>query len=117
VNERTSNEKPATAGSAKIVYILYLVSIVIGISAIVGLIMAYINKDDAPDWLKSHYHFQIRTFWMGLFYLVTGMMLSQFIIGLLIILFWLIWLIVRCAKGMKYLDRREAYPDQTGWLF
>jgi uncharacterized membrane protein len=117
VNVRTSNENLKTAGSAKIVYILYLVSIVFGITAIVGLIMAYVNKDDAPDWLMSHYQFQIRTFWMGAFYFVTGLMLSKFIIGLLIMLFLLIWLVVRCAKGMKYLDRREAYPDPTGWMF
>jgi uncharacterized membrane protein len=117
MNDVTDNEKPASTAIAKMIYILYLVSIIIGITAIVGLIMAYVNKDDAPDWLKSHYQFQIRTFWIGALYLFIGVLLSQFIIGLFIILFWLLWLIVRCAKGMKYLDRAEAYPDPTGWLF
>lgn len=117
MNDATNNEKSASTGTAKIIYILYLVSIIIGITAIAGLIMAYVNKDDAPDWLKSHYHFQIRTFWIGALYLFIGVLLSQFIIGLFIILFWLLWLIVRCAKGIKFLDREEAYPDPTGWLF
>ena len=117
MNEITDNEKPAGTGTAKIIYFLYLASILIGITAIAGLIMAYVNRNDAPDWLKSHYQFQIRTFWIGALYLFIGVLLSQFIIGLLILLFWLLWLIVRCARGIKYLDRREAHPDPTGWMF
>ncbi len=117
VNETSDNEKPDTSGSAKIVYILYLVSIAIGITAIIGLVMAYVNRDEAPDWLQTHYRFQIRTFWTGALYLFTGIFLSQFIFGLFIILFWLLWLIVRCTKGIKFLDRKQAYPDPAGWMF
>jgi uncharacterized membrane protein len=117
MNDVTDNEKPASTGAAKIIYILYLVSIIIGITAIAGLIMAYVNKDDAPGWLKSHYQFQIRTFWIGALYLFIGVLLSQFIIGLFILLFWLLWLIVRCAKGIKYLDQEVAYPAPKGWMF
>ena len=117
MNDVTDNEKPASTAIAKMIYILYLVSIIIGITAIVGLIMAYVNKDDAPDWLKSHYQFQIRTFWIGALYLFIGVLLSQFIIGLFIILFWLLWLIVRCAKGIKYLVQEVAYPAPKDWMF
>ena len=117
MNEATGNEKNPGAGTAKIIYICYLVSIIIGITAIIGLIMAYVNKDDAPHWLNSHYQFQIRTFWIGALYLLLGVMFSKFFFGLFIILFWVFWLIVRCTKGIKYLDRTEAYPDPKGWLF
>jgi uncharacterized membrane protein len=117
VNDTDNNEKSVSTGTAKIIYFLYLASILIGITAIAGLIMAYVNRNDVPDWLKSHYQFQIRTFWIGALYLFIGVLLSQFIIGLLILLFWLVWLIVRCARGIKYLDRGEACPDPTGWMF
>lgn len=117
MNDTSNNEKSVSTGTAKIIYFLYLASILIGITAIAGLIMAYVNRDDAADWLKSHYQFQIRTFWIGAMYLFIGVLLSQFIIGLLVLLFCLLWLIVRCARGIKYLDRREAYPDPTGWMF
>jgi len=117
MNEQTGDENTATAGSARIIYILYLVSILIGITAVAGLIMAYVNRDDAPDWLKSHYRFQIRTFWIGALYLFTGFLLAKVVIGLFIILFWLLWLIVRCAKGLKYLDQQRAHPAAEGWLF
>ena len=56
---------PTTKGAAKIVYILYLVSLLFGITGIIGVVMAYINKDDAPEWVQTHYQFQIRTFWIG----------------------------------------------------
>jgi uncharacterized membrane protein len=117
VNHATGNDQFTTAGTAKIVYILYLASILIGITAIVGLILAYVNREDAPDWLQSHYRFQIRTFWMAVFYWVTGIILLNFIIGWVVLLFLLFWLIVRCAKGIKYLDRREAYPTPMTWMF
>jgi uncharacterized membrane protein len=116
VNETASN-KTTAAGTAKLVYILYLVSLLIGITAIVGLIIAYVNRDDAPGWLQSHYQFQIRTFWIGAFYMIVGIMLLQFLIGLLILLFFIFWLIVRCARGIKYLDKAEAYPEPGSWMF
>ena len=116
MNETTDNNN-AGAGTAKLVYILYLVSLLIGITAIVGLIIAYVNRDDAPGWLQSHYRFQVRTFWIGALYMFVGILLLQFLIGLLILLFFIFWLIVRCAKGIKYLDKEEAYPDPGSWMF
>ena len=113
----TANNKTASAGTAKLVYILYLVSLLIGITAIVGLIIAYVNRDDAPGWLQSHYRFQIRTFWMGAFYMIVGTLLLQFLVGLLILLFVIFWLIVRCARGIKYLDKEQAYPEPGSWMF
>ena len=87
MNEASENQESNTVGTVKLVYILYLASLLFGITSIVGLIIAYINKDDAPQWLQSHYRFQIRTFWIGALYLLTGLMLYQVIIGFIIILF------------------------------
>jgi len=117
MSELTAGESPTTDGTAKIVYILYLVGIVAGITGIIGVVMAYINRADAPDWLKSHYQLQIRTFWIGLLYLFLGALLSVIVVGYFVILFWVVWLIVRCVKGMKALDQKQAYPNPTGWMF
>ena len=106
-----------TEGTAKIIYILYLVGIIFGITGIIGVIMAYINKTDAPEWLKSHYQFQVRTFWIGLLYLIIGGILTLAVIGYLVFPFYVIWLIVRCAKGIKALDNKQAHPNPTGWMF
>ena len=104
-------------GSIKLVYILYLAGLLFGVTGIVGVVMAYINKSDAPEWMQSHYQFQIRTFWIGALFIFLGALLSIVIIGYFILLFWMVWLIVRCLKGMKSLDKGEAHPNPTGWMF
>lgn len=113
--------QPARGGSsdstAKIVYVLYLVSLAVGVTSIVGLVMAYVNVGEAAEPLRTHYRFQIRTFWIGLLYGVVGILLSFLGIGLLLLLFLAVWLIVRCVKGLKYLDRGEAYPNAETWLW
>ncbi len=116
MSEVTQAKEPA-ANNARLIYILYLVGIIIGLTGIVGLVMAYIYKSDAPEWVQSHYEFQIRTFWIGLLYMFVGALLSIVIIGYFILLFWIVWLIIRCIKGMKFLDNNEAHPNPTGWMF
>lgn len=102
---------------ANIVYILYLIGLFFGITGIVGVVIAYVNKDDAPDWVQSHYRFQIRTFWIGLLLLVIGIATSLVLIGYLLLLLWMVWQIIRAVKGMKYLGKGEAHPNPTTWLF
>ena len=102
---------------AMIVYIAYLASLAFPPLAIVGLVLAYVNRDAAPDWLKSHYTFQIRTFWIGLLYTAIGVVTLIIIIGWFIFLFVAIWMIIRCVKGMKYLGNAEPYPNPTTWLW
>ena len=61
--------------TAKVIYILLIVGTIVGITGIIGLIMAYVMKDGSDDWIQSHYRFQIRTFWIGLLYSMTGVFL------------------------------------------
>lgn len=110
-------ETVGESGNAKIVYILYLVGLVVGITSIIGVVMAYIYKGDAPNWLKDHYRWQIRTFWIGLLYSAIGLITSLILVGYLILLFVLVWYIVRCIKGLQCLDKRQPLPDSGSWLF
>ena len=112
------NTAPAVNSStAKLVYILYLVGLVFGITGIIGVIVAYVNKSDAPEWMQSHYRFQIRTFWMGFVYLLVGSILSIVLIGWLVILFWIVWLIIRCVKGLKALEQQQPVENEASWMF
>ena len=117
MNDTATTQPAVSTDSARIIYILYLVGLVVGLTAIVGVIMAYINHDEAPDWLKTHYRFQIRTFWMSLLYGAISMVLCAVLIGFLLFVVLAVWLIVRCVKGLKYLDQRQTYPDYQSWAF
>ena len=116
-----TKEKPITEGTARIVYILYLVGIIFFITSIIGVVIAYIYGGDAPRWLKSHYRFQIRTFWIGVLYALIGIILILPIFGvvnfLIFGLLWAVWIIIRCVKGIRSLDQKEIHPNPTGWMF
>lgn len=112
-----SAERSVSIDTARIIYILYLVGLATGLTLLVGVIMAYVNKEGAPDWLYTHYRFQIRTFWIGLLYCVIGGILSIALIGFLVLLFWVVWLIVRVVKGFKYLEQRQPVPNVESWMF
>ena len=112
---------PADADSAKIIYILYLVGQVIPIiPAIIGLVMAYMNRESAPAWVQSHYQVQIRTFWIGALYFIIGMLLTMFIVsfaGWLVLLLMMIWWIIRCIKGLKAVFEGVPYDNPTTWMW
>ncbi|HEC11698.1 MAG TPA: hypothetical protein ENI80_00345 [Acidiferrobacteraceae bacterium] len=116
MSEETEKIVPG-AENANIVYILYIIGPVFGLTGIIGVVMAYVNKADAPDWVQTHYQYQIRTFWIGFLYLFFGTLLSLVLIGWFILLFWVVWLIIRCVKGMKYLEAKQTHPNPTGWMF
>jgi uncharacterized membrane protein len=114
---------PATQGTdsittAQIVYGLYLASIVtFGLASVVGVVVAYVFRGEAPAWLKAHYTLQIRTFWIGLLYGLAAWLLTVVGIGFLLSLVVLVWLVVRCVKGFQYLAKREAYPNAETWFW
>ena len=116
-DDRTERERSPERNLVNIIHILYLASLIFGVTELIGVVIAYVNKGSAPAWVESHYRFQIRTFWIGLLYLVISSLLTLIYIGWLLVLSWYIWLIVRCARGMKRLARGQAYPDPTSWLF
>jgi uncharacterized membrane protein len=104
-------------GKANIVYILYLAGVVVGITPLIGVIMAYLSKDEAPDWVQTHYRFQIRTFWISLLYGLIGALLTLVFIGFLVLFATLVWYIIRCVKGLNTLSKGEPIADPASWMF
>ena len=105
------------SGLAFTVYVLYLVGYFTGITALIGVIIAYLQSGSANPAMKSHYTFQIRTFWIGLLYLVVGFVLLHFIVGAVIILWWFVWSLVRNIKGLLALNRNEPIANPESWMF
>jgi uncharacterized membrane protein len=109
---------PNTRGNANLIYILYLVAIVVGITSIVGVVMAYMAKGQGDALLENHYNNQINIFWKGLLYSVVSVILIPILgLGILTGLAALVWYIVRCVKGMQALSMGQAVENPGSWLF
>ena len=103
------------AGNVKLVYLLYLVSFVLGVTAIVGVVFAYVNRGQSDDWVETHYTYLIRTFWIGLLYFAVGGLLAVLIIGIFVIFAVAVWVIVRCVIGLQKIARAEPIADPQSW--
>jgi uncharacterized membrane protein len=98
-----------------VVYLLYLLGYLFPLSALVGLIVAYMQRRTAPPAILSHHTWQIRTFWIGLLWLVVGGLLTPLFVGWFVWLAWLIWSVVRIVGGMGRYARHEPIPDPESW--
>jgi uncharacterized membrane protein len=99
-----------------IAYALCAASLLTGLSAIAGLILAYAKRRDAgSSWQASHYRWLIRTQWVWLLLMAIGGLTSPLGIGWLIILAVSIWLIWRVAKGWMLVGQLRALPDPGAW--
>jgi len=109
LSEEQRKQLKGQMSSARAVYILYLIGLVIGLTAFIGLVLAYVKRSpDNPDWLNDHYSFQIQTFWYGVLYFIVGILLSAILIGWLVIVYWLVWIVIRCVKGMSALESEKS---------
>lgn len=102
---------------ALIVYILYFIAYFVGITAIVGVIMAHVQNGSGNAMLNSHYQFQIRTFWVSMLYLVVGTILAWVLVGFLILAWWFIWSLIRNIKGILALNENRPIANPTSWMF
>ncbi|TNB48176.1 hypothetical protein FF124_07505 [Martelella lutilitoris] len=105
-----------TRNNVILIYILYLVSCVIFIAGVIGLISAYMNRDKAEGWLKTHYTWAIRTFWIALLFSAISFVLTFVIIGVFGFLATAVWVIVRVIIGLQKVNRSEPIERPESWL-
>ena len=126
--ERAHEDKVLPA----VVYGLYLLSIPSAwVAVLIGLVLAYANREHAGPRMATHYQFLIRTFWKSIWWAVIGVVLvvgggifSVLLIGIpfliagcLILAAVHIWFYVRIAVGLIHLVQDQAYPRPDAWLF
>lgn len=104
-------------GLAFAVYILYFIGYFTGITTLIGVVIAHLQARSAEPAMSSHYIFQIRTFWIGLLYLVVGVILLYHVIGGFILLWGFVWSLIRNIKGILALNRNEPIANPESWLF
>lgn len=101
--------------NALVIYILYLAGFVVGITAIVGIVMAYLNRGKTGGFVESHYTWQIRTFWIALLASFVSALLFIIGIGFLLMLAVAVWVVVRVVKGLMALNKNEPIANPESW--
>lgn len=96
---------------AHVIYGLYATSIFIGITGLIGVIIAHVKRGDLRGtYLESHLTWQIRTFWFSLLWAVIGLITIFAYIGWLILLATGVWVIYRVVKGwLRLVDNKAMY--------
>jgi uncharacterized membrane protein len=100
----------------QLIYVLYIVSFVIGITALVGIVLAYINRGKSESWIETHYTWAVRTFWIGILYSIISVLLMVVGVGFLLIIATAIWVVVRCVFGLQAVSRGEPMKNPQSWL-
>ncbi|ESQ88593.1 hypothetical protein ABAC460_14980 [Asticcacaulis sp. AC460] len=114
-------------GMAMLVYaLLFFMALTIGLTGVVALIIVtFADSDKTPDWIKSHYQFQVRTFWMGIVPTFLTFFLSQFLVRtyqvqpiymFFVVMPILAWVAGRCAMGFNHLLYGRPYPNPKAWV-
>ncbi len=102
--------------NVQLVYALYLLGFVIGISTIIGVIFAYLNRGKAGGWVDTHYTWAIRTFWIGLLYGVISVLLTVAVVGVLLGIATVVWVVVRCVTGLQKASAGQPIDKPQSWL-
>ena len=100
-----------------IISLLYLSSFVLGVTAIVGVVLAFVWKGEPhADWEKSHYEYLIRTFWIGLIGSVISIILMIVLIGFLLMLAVGVLVVVRSVLSLVNAQKQLPMPNPETWL-
>lgn len=99
-----------------IAYVTYAVGLLILFTPVVGVIMAYVKRDEAQGSIyASHIDYLIKTFWVSLVGTVLGTFTTLILIGWLILLVTAIWFIYRVVVGLIKLNEDKPVSNQ-GWF-
>lgn len=105
---KSSKELESLKTITTVVYALQALSCLWGVTAIVGVIMNYVKREDAVGTLyQSHFDWQIRTFWWGLLWSVIGVVTLFIVIGIFVLLAAWIWMVYRVVKGWMQLNENK----------
>lgn len=99
------------------VYLLYGTGFFVGVTFLIGVILAHVARDGAPPWLASHFTFQIRTFWLSLLWGVVGLVSAWLLVGLAFLAWSFILTLGRTIKGFVRLNEDRPIDNPRSWYF
>lgn len=102
----------------RVVYGLFLAGLITAnVTLLIGVIIAYVYRKEATPWLRAHYRYLIRTFWIGTVYFCAVFAVSVFMLGMFLWPLLGLWLGVRCVTGFLALRRHQPPTRPGSWLW
>ncbi|NQY42412.1 MAG: hypothetical protein HRT87_03585 [Legionellales bacterium] len=93
---------------SNIIYFLNALGVFFFMPLLIAVMIAYLKINEVKGtWLESHFNWQIRTFWFYILWLLLGVILTAFVVGIFILMFNHIWLIYRLVKGWLALTEKK----------
>ncbi len=87
--------------TAIIVYLLYLAALINGLTAVIGVILAYVKRDDVRGTVyESHFANAIEIFWIFLIGMLVAVPLCFVVVGFPLVFALYVWVIFRTVKGI-----------------
>lgn len=106
--EPPAPQEEALRKMAHIAYGLYAAAVLFPVTAVAGVILAYLKQNEAQGtWLATHFRWLIRTFWFMLLWSAIGMVLFFAMVGWLVFLVAALWYIYRVVLGWVSLAERR----------
>ena len=105
--------------------LLFFMVMTIGATGILALLIATYAEHKAPDWIRSHYQLQIRTFWIGILPAILLYFIGEHLLRVLhagpmtmfiVVMPVLAWIASRCAMGFNHLLNSRPYPNPRTWI-
>ncbi len=101
-----------------IIAILYLTAFLVGITGIVGVVLAFVWKGESRGgWEESHYTYLINTFLIGLIGSIISFFLVFVLIGLLTWPLVGILVAVRSVLSIVGAQKQQPMPNPTSLLW
>lgn len=116
-DDNKGDNKLSLKSITQIVYVCQALSFFFGVTALIGIIINYVKRDDVKGtWLESHFTWQIRTFWISLGASIIGFSLIFILIGFLILGIVYIWCIYRVVKGWLLLNEGKPIANSIAMI-
>ncbi|MDI7776283.1 hypothetical protein [Asticcacaulis sp. EMRT-3] len=108
--------------------LLFFIVLTFGLTGVLALLIANVAEEKAADWLKTHYQFQIRTFWFSIVPVILSAVIYTFVqkhhvanptVGYVmmgLVLVCLGYTVGRAIMGFNHLLYGRPIPNPKAWL-
>jgi len=87
------------------------------VTPLVGVILAYVKRDDARGTIyESHLEYAIRTFWIGVGLLLTGIVLTLVLVGTIVLALSTVWYLIRLVRAFVAALDGRAIANPKGFF-